>query len=241
MNILRKCLAECIGTMVLVLVACGVAVLTGADFVATSLAFGLVIVAMAYSIGNVSGCHINPAVSIAMLVSKKISFKEFLYYVISQFVGAVLGALLLGLFLRGNFTSLGGNEIQNALLPVEETLLGNVPKTPDFASYACAFGIEVVLTFIFVIAILGVTDSKHHDGKHAGIVIGLVLTLVHLLGLSFTGTSVNPARSFGPALLQAFAGNTTSLSQIWIWIIAPLLGGVLAAVIYSLLTKKEQE
>ena len=219
MTLIKKCIAEAIGTCVLVLVACGVAVVTGASTVPTALAFGLVIVAMAYSIGNISGCHINPAVSLAMAITKKITWKEFLFYVLSQFIGATIGALLLGLFLRGNFASLGGNEIQNTLLPVEEGLIPSYGN-PDFVSYICAFGIEIVLTFIFVISILGVTDKNHHEGKHAGIVIGLVLTLVHLLGLAFTGTSVNPARSFGPTLLQAFAGNTTSLSQIWIWILA---------------------
>lgn len=229
-SLLKKAIAEAIGTAVLVLVACGVAAVTGASTVATSLAFGLVIVAMAYSIGNVSGCHINPAVSIAMFIRKKLTLKEFLVYVASQFVGGIVGALLLGLFLRGNFESLGGNAIQ-------ATILNSKTLEVDFASIVIAFVVEVVLTFIFVIAILGVTDSKHHDGKHAGIVIGLVLVLVHLIGLYFTGTSVNPARSFGPALLQAFAGETTSISQIYIWILAPLAGGALAAVAYGFLTK----
>lgn len=229
-SLLKKAIAETIGTAVLVLVACGVAAVTGASTVATSLAFGLVIVAMAYSIGNVSGCHINPAVSIAMFIRKKLTLKEFLVYVASQFVGGIVGALLLGLFLRGNFESLGGNAIQ-------ATILNSKTLEVDFVSIVIAFVVEVVLTFIFVIAILGVTDSKHHDGKHAGIVIGLVLVLVHLIGLYFTGTSVNPARSFGPALLQAFAGETTSISQIYIWILAPLAGGALAAVAYGFLTK----
>ena len=227
---MNSLLKETIGTAVLVLVACGVAAVTGASTVATSLAFGLVIVAMAYSIGNVSGCHINPAVSIAMFIRKKLTLKEFLVYVASQFVGGIVGALLLGLFLRGNFESLGGNAIQ-------ATILNSKTLEVDFVSIVIAFVVEVVLTFIFVIAILGVTDSKHHDGKHAGIVIGLVLVLVHLIGLYFTGTSVNPARSFGPALLQAFAGETTSISQIYIWILAPLAGGALAAVAYGFLTK----
>lgn len=180
MSLIKRAIAECIGTAVLVLVACGVAVVTGVSWVATSLAFGLVIVAMAYSIGNVSGCHINPAVSFAMYLNKKISGKELCYYVIAQVIGAFVGALLLALFVRG-FGTLGGNEIQAVLYNKEFKL--------DFVSYLGAFLVEVVLTFVFVIAILGVTDEKHHDGKHAGIVIGLVLTLVHLFGLGFTGTS----------------------------------------------------
>ncbi|MDE5867652.1 MAG: aquaporin [Anaeroplasmataceae bacterium] len=235
MNLMKKCIAECIGTAVLVMVACGVAVVaqTFSWWVATSLAFGLVIVAMAYSIGNVSGCHINPAVSLAKAIRHEITWKECAMYMASQFVGALVGATLLGLCLRGNFESLGGNEIQ-------ELLLNDAGKT-DAWSYVCAFLVETLLTFIFVIAVLGATDKRHHEGKHAGIVIGLALVLVHLFGLAFTGTSVNPARSFGPAVVQAIAGSTTSITQIWIWILAPLLGGALAAVIYSYLTHSNEE
>ena len=233
MSLLKKALAECIGTAVLVLVACGVAcVASDSWWVATSFAFGLVIVAMAYSIGNVSGCHINPAVSLAMLISKKITLKEFLVYVAAQIVGAFVGALLLALFLRG-FESLGGNQIQPLLMEGGKNL--------DVMSYVGAFLVEVVLTFVFVIAILGVTDSRFHDGKHAGLVIGLVLALVHLFGLAFTGTSVNPARSLAPAVLQAIGGNVTSLTQIWIWILAPLAGAALAAVVYQLITASKEE
>ena len=235
MSLIKKAIAECIGTAVLVLVACGVAVAAGGHgdwWVATSFAFGLVIVAMAYSIGNVSGCHINPAVSLAMLISKKITLKEFLVYVSAQIVGAFVGAALLALFLRG-FGSLGGNEIQPLLMEGGKHL--------DAMSYIGAFLVEVVLTFVFVIAILGVTDTRFHEGKHAGIVIGLVLALVHLFGLGFTGTSVNPARSLAPAVLQAFAGNTTSLTQVWIWLLAPLAGAALAAFVYKLITAKKEE
>lgn len=233
-SLLKKCLAEVIGTAVLVFMACGVAVLaSSAWWVATSLAFGFVIVAMAYSIGNISGCHINPAVSLAMAIRKEITWEEFGFYVLSQVVGAFIGGILLGLCLRGNFEFLGGNEIQSALW--------NPDRKLDAWSYIDAFLVEVALTFIFVITILGVTDKKHHDGKYAGIVIGLSLALVHLLGLGFTGTSVNPARSLAPAVLQAFTGNTTSLSQIWIWILAPMAGAGLAAVCYTFLTKKEDD
>ena len=234
MSLIKKAIAECIGTAVLVLVACGVAVVAlkfDGWWVATSFAFGLVIVAMAYSIGNISGCHINPAVSLAMLISKKISLKEFCVYVAAQIVGAFVGAALLGLFLR-SFGNLGGNAIQPLLLKDGKL---------DAVSYIAAFGVEVVLTFVFVIAILGVTDSRFHDGKHAGIVIGLVLALVHLFGLGFTGTSVNPARSLAPAVLQAIAGETTSLTQIWIWILAPLVGAALAALVYKALTCKKEK
>jgi len=228
MSLSKKFAAEVIGTAVLVFVACGAAVVSGVDWVGTSLAFGFVIVAMAYSIGNVSGCHINPAVSFAMLVSKKMTGKEFGAYVCAQTIGGFIGAGLLGVCLRCDFTALGGNEIQQRLLDASGAV--------DGCAYTGAFIAEVVLTCVFVMAILGVTDSKFGDGKLAGLVIGLSLALVHLAGLGFTGTSVNPARSLAPAVLQAAAGNATSLSQIWIWILAPLVGGCLAAGIYGFLT-----
>lgn len=228
MKLFKKCIAEFIGTAVLVCFACGVAVYTNASPVATSLAFGLVIVAMAFSIGNISGCHINPAVSLAMLMTKKMSRKEFLAYILAQVLGATFGALILGLFL-GGFESLGGNEIQKTL---------EVAYTEEGMRYLVAFIAEIVLTFVFVIAILGVT-SRSSNKTVTGIVIGLTLTLVHLLGLYLTGTSVNPARSFGPALLQAFAGKTEAIKQIWIFILAPLVGSALAAITYSCLDKKE--
>ncbi len=238
---IKKLIAECLGTFALTFIACGVAVLTGANFVATSLAFGLVIVAMAYSIGNISGCHINPAVTIAMMVRKEMSIKDGLLYMCAQVVGAFAGSLLLALCTR-HFDALGGNQIQAALRSGSVVSDGVETLTFDFLSYLGAFVAELVLTFIFVFVIIAVTDKKHENTKIAGIVIGLTLTLVHLVGLGLTGTSVNPARSLAPAVIQAIAGNTTSLTQIWIWILAPLAGGVLAAVIYNLLfSKKEKE
>ena len=224
MQSVKKYLAECIGTFVLVLFACGTAVVTKcsvdnpAGYLATALAFGLAIVAMAYSIGNVSGCHINPAVSIAMLVSGKMSFKDFVGYVAAQFIGAIAGAAVLMAFV-GKESGLG----TNGLAGVD----GSIVK---------GLVIEVILTFVFVLAILGVT-SKVENGKVAGLVIGLSLTLVHLLGIAFTGTSVNPARSFGPAL---FAGGE-ALSCVWVFIVAPLVGGVLAALCYKFLDGGKQE
>lgn len=218
MNI-KKYIAEFIGTLVLVLVGCGTACAVGCDaekgagYLLTALAFGLVIVAMAYSIGNISGCHINPAVSIAMLVSKKIGLKEFGGYVAAQFLGGIAGAGLLCWFF-GAGSGLGAN---NLLWNNGDLLIG--------------LAIEILLTFIFVIAILGVT-SKVENGAVAGIVIGLTLTLVHILGIAFTGTSVNPARSFGPAL---FAGGS-ALANVWVFIVAPLVGGVLAALVYGFLS-----
>ncbi|MBQ4626692.1 MAG: aquaporin [Clostridia bacterium] len=213
---MKKYIAEFIGTFVLVLFACGTAAVVGCSaengtgYLLTALAFGLVIVAMAYSIGNVSGCHINPAVSIAMLVSGKLSVKDFIGYVIAQFAGATAGAGVLMAFV-GKDSGLGANALYND-------------------SIALSILIEIILTFVFVIAILGVT-SKVENSAVAGIVIGLSLTLVHILGISFTGTSVNPARSFGPALLVG----GDALSNVWVFIVAPLVGGVLAALVYKFL------
>lgn len=220
MNSIKKYIAEFIGTFVLVLFACGTAAVVGCDaangagYLLTALAFGLVIVAMAYSIGNISGCHINPAVSIAMLVSKKMSVKDFIGYVIAQFAGAIAGAALLMAFV-GQESGLGANGLYKG--DIWLSLL-----------------IEIILTFVFVIAILGVT-SKESNAAVSGIVIGLSLTLVHILGISFTGTSVNPARSFGPAL---FVGGD-ALTNVWVFLVAPLVGGVLAALVYKFLTSKK--
>ena len=213
----RKYLAEFIGTGVLVFVACGVAGqvcdIGGAGHLMTALAFGLVIVAMAYSIGNVSGCHINPAVSLAMLISKKMSVKDFIGYVIAQYLGATAGAGLLYLVAK-NPDKLGANALVGN---------GNIPAS---------LAIEAALTFVFVLAILGVT-SKESNGAVAGLVIGGALVLVHLLGIPFTGTSVNPARTFGPAIFNG------SLSVYWVFLVAPLVGGALAAVVYKFLAKDD--
>lgn len=226
---LKKCIAEAVGTMILVLFGCGVAMLSGASLVPTALAFGLVIVAMAYSIGNISGCHINPAVSLAMFLTKKMNAKEFLFYLVSQVIGALLGALLLGLFL-GSFKNLGGNETQAVL----------IAAYGEGGSLIVGLLVEIILTFTFVLAILGVT-SKTENKAVTGIVIGLALTLVHLLGIGLTGTSVNPARSLGPAIMQMFAGNFTAITQIWIFIIGPLAGAFLAAILYQYLNEKKQK
>ena len=221
MQALKKYVAECIGTFVLVFVACGTAAALGcsaepnAAYFLTAAAFGLVIVAMAYSIGNISGCHINPAVSIAMLVSGKMSVADFFGYVVAQFAGATLGALALR-GLLGPDSGLGTNRLYDG--KIVASLL-----------------IEIVLTFIFVIAILGVT-SKIENSSVAGIVIGLSLTLVHILGIHFTGTSVNPARSFGPAI---FVGGE-ALSSLWVFIVGPLVGGVLAALCYKFLASEKK-
>jgi len=221
---LKKYMSELIGTMVLVFMGCGSAVFLGADVsgghLAVALAFGLSIVAMAYVIGNVSGCHINPAVSLGALLDKRIGFLDFCGYVVSQVIGAVLGAGLLrvvattaGIDHTGN---LGSNLVAGA------------------GGIGGAILIEVILTFIFVLVILGVTADKS-KGNVAGIVIGLTLTFVHIVGIPLTGTSVNPARSIGPAL---FAGGA-ALTDLWVFMVAPLAGAVLAALVYHVIMKNK--
>ena len=217
---MKKYLAEFIGTFVLVFVACGVAAVTGcsaeanAAYILTALAFGGVIVAMAYSIGNVSGCHINPAVSLAVLINKGMSFKDFIGYIIAQCAGGIAGAAVL-MAIIGKDYGLGCNGLYD----------GSIGKS---------LIIEIILTCVFVLAILGVT-SKIENGKVAGLVIGASLTLVHLLGIFFTGTSVNPARSLGPALM--LGGD--ALSCVWVFIVAPLVGGALAAIIWRIIRTEE--
>lgn len=232
--VMKKLIAEFIGTMVLVIFGCGSAVaantLLGGVNVGIPLAFstlliafafGLTIVAMAYSIGNVSGCHINPAVSLSMLISGRMPAKDFIGYIIAQFLGGIAGAgILVALFGSNQALGQNGYGAASALgIDMWQALL-----------------IEVILTFVFVIAILGVT-SKIENNAVVGIVIGLTLTLVHILGIPFTGTSVNPARSFGPALL---AGGE-ALSQVWVFIVAPLVGAALAAVVYKLISSAKKE
>jgi len=214
-------IAESIGTFVLVLFGCGVAVVSGGNLVATALAFGLVIVAMAYSIGNVSGCHINPAVSLSMVLMKKMSWKDFGFYVLFQVIGGLLGSLVLLLILGSN-NNLGGNAINPLII-----------TGGDFVALLIGLLVEVILTFVFIISILGITD-KTENKVIVGLVIGLSLSLVHLLGINLTGTSVNPARSLAPAILQG----GVALEQIWIFIIGPFLGAVLATSTYRFINKK---
>lgn len=171
---------------------------------------------MAYSVGNISGCHINPAVSLALFINGKLDIKDLLLYICSQVVGATAGGFALVAFL-GKDCGLGVNGLYDE-------------------SVVKSLGIEVILTFVFIFAILGVT-SKIENGAIAGVVIGLSLTLVHILGIAFTGTSVNPARSIGPAI---FAGGD-ALQNVWVFVVGPLFGGALAAIIYRFLDPAKKE
>ena len=218
---MKKYIAEAVGTMMLTLIACGVAVIVG-NIITSSLAFGLVIVAAAYSIGNVSGCHINPAVSISMVVAGKMEVKECIKYIISQVIGALFGSLLLALCL-GSFEELGANGYGSMLGTTEVTMW-------------IALLVEVILTFIFTTTILGVTDKKE-NGHVTGIVIGLTLVLVHLFGIPFTGTSVNPARSLAPAILQG----GEALKQVWVFVVAPVIGAILSGLFYKFVLKETKK
>lgn len=222
---MKKYVAEFIGTLVLVLFGTGIAVVSGGDLVATSLAFGLAIVAEAYVIGNISGCHVNPAVSLSMLISGKLRTKEFFGYVVAQVLGAVGGTTILYGILSGTTlgtTALGAN-YYGAL-------------SANNISLVAAFLTEVVLTCVFVYTILGVTSDEKYSPV-AGLVIGLTLTFVHLIGIPLTGTSVNPARSLAPAL---FLGGE-ALKQVWLFIVAPLIGGAGAAYLYKFLNEEPKK
>lgn len=216
---MKKYVAECIGTFVLVLIGCGTAMLVGCDaasgsgYLLTALAFGLTIVGMAYCVGNVSGCHINPAVSLAVLMTGGMEKKDFAPYVIAQCIGATIAAAVLkGVFALGAVTDMTGGLGSNGLAGVN----GNA---------VAGLIVEILLTYIFILVILGVTSAKASHGSFAGVVIGFSLVLVHILGIGLTGTSVNPARSLGPALL---AGGQ-ALSSLWVFIVGPFVGAILAA------------
>jgi aquaporin Z len=217
----KKYWAELIGTFALVLIGCGSAVIAGKyiGFMGISFAFGLTVLAMVYAIGNISGCHINPAISVAMLVAGRLGWKDTIFYVIFQCVGGVLAALLLWLIASGMpeyslaVNGLGQNGY-GALSPGQFNLLS-------------CFVAEIVLTALFLFVIFG-SISKNAPAGFAGLAIGLSLVLIHLVGIPITGTSVNPARSFGPALVVG----GEALSQLWLFWVAPLIGGILAAVIW---------
>ena len=244
MNILfKKAIAEFIGTFTLVFVACGVASITGGSLVATSLAFGLTLIAMAYSVGRVSGCHINPAVSFGCFLTKRMTAKEFGVYVLAQVLGGIVGAIVL-------FGILKVGHVENYVL-----LGRNFPIT-DACNYVVSYGeaegvskggiaatlaTEIILTAIFVYTILNVTDEKSAAKKKAGLIIGLTLTLVHLIGINLTGTSVNPARSVATAISALiYNGTTTAIAQVWMFIVAPFIGALVAVSIYKLINEEKK-
>ena len=222
----KKFFAEFIGTLFLVFFACGIASVACAGAEGALLnaviaaGFGLALIVCIYTIGYRSGSHVNPAVSIAMLIDGRMGFGEFIGYVVAQFLGAIAGAGLLALC-AGPQCSLATNA------PAEGVSIG------------IAILVEVILTCAFVYTVMATTAKPDFHG--AGIVNGFALALVHVLGVSFTGTSVNPARTFGPALIKALQGDSTALSVYWIFLVAPLAGGILAAVLYRLINREKKE
>lgn len=232
MNLGKRCIAEAIGTFWLVFGGCGSAVLAatyagqldgttvnlGIGFVGVSLAFGLTVMTMAYAIGHISGCHLNPAVSAGLVAGGRFPMKEFIPYVVAQVLGALAGAAVLYLIASGKdgFTLAGGFASN-----------GYGEHSPGQYSLVACFVAETVLTFIFLMIILGSTDHRAPVG-FAPIAIGLGLTLIHLIGIPVTNLSVNPARSTGPALfVQGWA-----VMQLWMFWVAPILGAIIAGALY---------
>jgi len=232
---MKKYVAELIGTFVLVLGGCGTAVFAGGavGFLGVALAFGLTVVAMAYGIGGISGAHLNPAVSMGVLCAGRMSVKDFVGYVVSQIVGAILAAALIA-FIVAQFGGTRGTLAANGY-GASFFNFGNGGAGYKDLTLAGAFVTELVLTFIFLIVILGVTGKSAPIG-FAGLAIGLTLTLIHLISIPLTNTSVNPARSIGPAI---FSDNPLALSQLWVFIVAPLIGAAIAGVVYKALAPND--
>lgn len=226
---MKKYIAEMIGTMVLVLMGCGSAAFAGSvagtvgagvGTIGVALAFGLSVVAMAYTIGNISGCHINPAITLGVYLSGRMSGKDAAYYMIFQVIGAILGSAVLYAMVssgvNGGPTTTGANSFADGMM-------------------LQAFIAEMVFTFVFVLVVLGATDAEHGAGNLAGLAIGLTLVLVHIVCIPITGTSVNPARSIGPALFEG----GTALSQLWLFSAAPFVGAALSAGVWKIFSARK--
>ncbi|MBP5258459.1 MAG: MIP family channel protein [Prevotella sp.] len=226
---MKKYLAEMIGTMVLVLMGCGVAVSLGCDpvnnipaVVGTAFAFGLAVVAMAYTIGGISGCHINPAITLGVFLSGRMSAKDCGMYILFQVIGAFIGSALLYLLTSSStdaaIAGTGANDLQDGV-----TVIGGLLA-------------EIIFTCVFVLVVLGATSKTNGaTNNFAGLAIGLSLVLVHLVCIRYTGTSVNPARSLAPAVFQG----GTALSNVWIFIVGPFVGGALAALIWKVIETED--
>ena len=225
---MKKYLAEMVGTMVLVLMGCGTAVSLncGADtasVVGTAMAFGLAVVAMAYTIGGISGCHINPAITLGCFLTKRISAKDCAMYMVFQVIGAFIGSALLFAFVSTTTTDFGGTTTgANTVAGAGTQIAGLI--------------VEIVLTCVFVLVVLGATHKTNGaTGNFAGLAIGLSLILIHLVGIHYTGTSVNPARSIAPAVFEG----GKALTDLWVFIVGPFVGAALAALIWKIIEPKE--
>lgn len=226
---MKKYVAELIGTMVLVLMGCGSAVFAGsmADVVGAgvgtigvAMAFGLSVVAMAYTIGNISGCHINPAITFGVWLSGRMHTRRAMMYMLFQVVGAILGSLIIALLVSTGSHAGPTATGANSFIP------GNMMQ---------AFLAEAIFTFIFVLVVLATTDEKKGAGNFAGLIIGLTLVLVHIVCIPITGTSVNPARSIGPALMEG----GQALEQLWLFIAAPLVGAAFSAFVWKFVSSEK--
>ena len=222
---MKKYLAEMIGTMVLVLMGCGTAVSLScgtdtASVVGTALAFGLAVIGMAYAIGKISGCHINPAITLGVALSGRMGWKDAIMYMIFQVIGAFIGSAILFWMTQNveGFNGTGANNLQSGV-----NILGGLLA-------------EIFFTFVFVFVVLATTHEKNGAGNAAGLAIGLTLVLVHLVCIRYTGTSVNPARSIAPAVFQG----GEALSNLWIFIVGPFVGGALAAIVYKIFDCKKE-
>ena len=235
MEAVKKYVAECLGTFILVFIGCGTAMLVGCDasmgsgYLLTALAFGLAIVVIAYGVGNISGGHVNPAVSLAVLINGGITVTDFVGYVIAQCIGAFAGAGVLDLiFSTGKVVDMTGGFGSNGLGGVND-------------SVAAGFIVEIVLTCLFVITILGVTSKKQNHGSFGGLVIGLTLAAIHIIGIGLTGTSVNPARSLGPAIVAAIEGCSDPIKVVYVFILAPMIGAAIGAFLYKFLESDDKK
>ena len=229
MKLTNKVFAECLGTFWLVLGGCGTAIFGNVGFIGVSIAFGLTVLTMAYAIGHISGAHLNPAVSLGVWVNGRMTWKEMLAYWGAQIVGGIIAAAVLFGIAKaanmsiGTFAANGYGDFFGA---------DDIANGYQQISLGGAFAVECLLTFVFLMVILGATDEKNGCGKFAGVAIGLCLTLIHLISIPLTNTSVNPARSIAQAI---FSDNTHALPQLWLFIVAPLCGAALAGLAYKCL------
>lgn len=239
---MKKYLAEMIGTFVLTLMGCGSAIFAGIGLGTTgygvstlgvAFAFGLSVIAMAYTIGNISGCHINPAITLGAWVNGRMKSGEALGYMLFQTIGAIIASAVLYVLVHtGNEAGVEAVFNSTTTNGANSFLEGNIVP---------AFIAEAVFTFIFVLVVLGTTDSKKGAGAFAGLAIGLTLVLVHIVCIPITGTSVNPARSIGPAIFAAIEGNSVPLSQLWLFIVAPFLGAIMSSVVWNIFKSDKEK